>query len=280
VDAAALDTLVPGARASTLGEYARSRESLQRAIHVWRGAERHFVVTIAPAAARAALDAKLAALPDDEARYWRQQLDSTGDVRDTVTFLALSLDASGRPIRVANTDPAMRLFLEDLTGAVARGALRAADVLRDVRPLLTPYPIGLLIDGLGPVVANDAYATRSVWEDFRRDLYHSPRVVWGREVNLIQMGLARQIAAGADSSGRPRSAGLAQYIDTLGIALRTTTSAVQASGLEHSELWSYEITNGRLVPTRYGTSSDVQLWNLTDLAVQWVLSSLSRSGRD
>jgi hypothetical protein len=275
-DAAALDTLAPGARASTLRAYARSRESLRRAVQRWRGAERHFVVAIAPAAARAAIDARLAALPDDEARYWRRQLDAAGGVRDTVKFLALSLDARGRPIRVANTDPATRLFLEDLTGAVARGALRADDVLRDVRPLVTPYPAGLLIEGLGPVVANDAYSTRSVWEDFRRDLYHSPRVVWGREVNLIQMGMAQQIAAGTDSTGRPRSPALAQYLDILGIALRATTSAVQASGLGHSELWSYEITNGRLVPTRYGTSSDVQLWNLTDLAVQSVLSSIPR----
>ena len=43
------------------------------------------------------------------------------------------------------------------------------------------------------------------------------------------------------------------------------------SGLRHAELWSYTIENGRLVPSRYGTSSDVQLWSLTDLAVQYLL---------
>jgi hypothetical protein len=46
--------------------------------------------------------------------------------------------------------------------------------------------------------------------------------------------------------------------------------------LQHNELWSYEIRGGRLVPVRYGTSSDVQLWNTTDLAVEYVLSRLSR----
>jgi len=49
-------------------------------------------------------------------------------------------------------------------------------------------------------------------------------------------------------------------------------TAVDRSGLRHAELWSYRIDNGRLVPTRYGTSSDVQLWSLTDLAVQYLLN--------
>lgn len=57
-------------------------------------------------------------------------------------------------------------------------------------------------------------------------------------------------------------------------ALRRTLAAVDASGLRHNELWSYHIQAGRLYPTRYGTSSDVQLWNATDLAVQFVLAQL------
>src|SRR2546427_4990272 len=39
-------------------------------------------------------------------------------------------------------------------------------------------------------------------------------------------------------------------------ALRRTITAVDRSGLRHAELWSYKIENGRLVPVRYGTSSD------------------------
>jgi hypothetical protein len=53
-----------------------------------------------------------------------------------------------------------------------------------------------------------------------------------------------------------------------------TLQAVNASGLQHNELWSYEIKGRRLVPVRYGTSSDVQLWNTTNLVVQYVLSKL------
>ena len=57
-------------------------------------------------------------------------------------------------------------------------------------------------------------------------------------------------------------------------ALGRVRSAVDSSGLRHNELWSYDIERGRLRPVRYGTSSDVQLWNSTDLAVQFALSRL------
>ena len=58
------------------------------------------------------------------------------------------------------------------------------------------------------------------------------------------------------------------------VALRKSLAAVKASELEHNELWSYQIKADKLLPVRYGTSSDVQLWNATDLVVQFVLSGL------
>jgi hypothetical protein len=124
-------------------------------------------------------------------------------------------------------------------------------------------------------VANDAYASPSVWEAFRNDQYHSPRVVWGREVNLILLGLANQIVGATDDAGKSRGIGDAvAYVDELRSALMQTYLAVDASGLKHNELWSYEIVNGTLRPIRYGASTDVQLWNVTDLAVQFVLKRL------
>jgi hypothetical protein len=125
-------------------------------------------------------------------------------------------------------------------------------------------------------VANDAYATPDVWERFSKDAYHSPRVVWGREVNLLLLGLAGRIAAAFDVSGQLRDPTLEPYVSALRDALQRTLIAVTASGLEHSELWSYRIEGGRLVPTRYGTGSDIQLWSTTDLAVQYALSRLPR----
>ncbi|HMH55764.1 MAG TPA: hypothetical protein VK535_05835, partial [Gemmatimonadales bacterium] len=71
-----------------------------------------------------------------------------------------------------------------------------------------------------------------------------------------------QISGGKDESGQFRK------------ALRRVLDAVNASGLQHNELWSYEIRGEKLVPVRYGTSSDVQLWNTTNLVVQYALSRL------
>ena len=105
---------------------------------------------------------------------------------------------------------------------------------------------------MGLAVANDAYATPKVWDMFERDLYHSPRVVWGREVNVLLAALATRNRAGAVDS------------------LRT---AVARSGLQYAELWSYKFEGGALRAVRYGSSSDVQLWTLTDLAVQYLLHS-------
>ena len=51
--------------------------------------------------------------------------------------------------------------------------------------------------------------------------------------------------------------------------------AVDASGF-HSELWSYELRDGRIVPVRYGTGSDVQLWSTTDLVVGYARSRLPK----
>ncbi|MCH7677020.1 hypothetical protein IH879_19025, partial [candidate division KSB1 bacterium] len=38
--------------------------------------------------------------------------------------------------------------------------------------------------------------------------------------------------------------------------------------------WSYRIEGGKLLPVRYATTTDIQLWNLTDLAVQFLLERL------
>src|SRR5207253_10085073 len=163
------------------------------------------------------------------------------------------------------------LFLRDGTDV---GADAIASVRRDVGAITRAYPVGLFVDSLGALVANDAYATQSVWEAFRRDTYHSPRVVWGREVNLILLGLANQISGAAESAGRALSPGLASYVTEMRAALRRVNAAVEASGLKHNELWSYEISGGALRTIRYGASTDVQLWNVTDLAVQFVLKRL------
>jgi hypothetical protein len=243
LDALARLGMTPPIHAEPLAGWARDRRALARAVAVWRGAERHFAVALPPAEAARRIAARLAWLPAAERDYWTGVLGRVGAPKDTVRFLALSLDARGRPIPVVNTDPAMLLVVDSLAPARVRAL---------VAPILAPYPLGLFVDDLGPLVANDAYAPRDVWDAFRRDPYHSPTVVWGRDVNILLAGLARQAAPHA--------------------MLQQILTAVDRSGLRHAELWSYRIENGGLVPVRYGTSSDVQLWSLTDLAVQYLLN--------
>jgi hypothetical protein len=266
-----LATLTPGARGSSLSEFVRDPAFFQRGIQNWQGAIRHFVVSFTPEEIRARVSAKLQSIPAEERAYWQGVLTAKGADNQPFEFVALSLDSAGRPIPVVNTDPATWLFLRD--GRDTTGAAIAA-VTRDVRAIMRAYPVGLFVDRLGPLVANDAYASPSVWEAFRRDTYHSPRVVWGREVNLLLLGLANQISGATDAAGRARDPSLTAYVTEMRDALRRANASVEASGLKHNELWSYEISGGTLKPIRYGASTDVQLWNVTDLAVQFVLSRI------
>jgi hypothetical protein len=267
-----LAAFAPGSGAGTpLGDLARDPALLQRAIQNWSGATRHFVVTLTPEDIKTRVAAKLQSIPAGERSYWRAELARTAADTLPLTFLAISLDSAGKPIPVVNTDPATWLLLRDGRDTTPEAI---ASVQRDVSAIMRPYPVGLFVGGLGPVVANDAYASPAVWEAFRKDTYHSPRVVWGREVNLILLGLANQISGARNDSARSRSQDLIEYVDAMRGALMRTYLAVDSSGLKHNELWSYEIDGGTLKPIRYGASTDVQLWNVTDLAVQFVLKRL------
>ena len=256
---AMLDSLVPEIGRSALAEYLADSTSLRRATDTWNGARRHFAVTLPREEIERRIGAKLAWLPPPERAYWQKAMASQGEVRDSLAFLALSLDSAGRPIPIVNTDAATGLFLDASSSRPV--------ILDDVEPLLRAYPVGLFVEGLGPVATNDAYATRRVWDTFAKDPYHGPRVVWGREVNLLLLGSADAVKR---SLAPPAAADARRASD----ALQRTLQAVRASGLEHSELWSYRIEGGRLLPTRYGTGSDVQLWSSTDLAVQFLLSRI------
>ncbi|MGH7519431.1 MAG: 3-keto-disaccharide hydrolase [Gemmatimonadales bacterium] len=274
VGVAVLDSIAPELRDSPLGKYSRDSTALRQAIEIWRKARRHFAVALGRDRIRERVQARLGWLPRDERSYWQKLVSSSGGLPDSLRFLALSLDSAGTPIPVVNSDAATGLLLESQTDRILSGATRADAELQDLEPFGTAYPVGLFVDGLGPLVANDAYASPELWARFRKDHYHGPRVVWGREVNLLFIGLANQIAAAYEAGGRLKDPSLERYVRTLDSALRRTLVAVRASGLEHNELWSYRIEGGRLLPVRYGTSSDVQLWNTTDLAVEFVLSRL------
>jgi hypothetical protein len=270
--AASLAGQVPGPDGAALRALILGRDALDSTLDVWRGARRHFEVEVPPRELRHRTAGWLGGLPDAEGAYWGARVDT--EPAAGLRFLALSLDSAGHPIPVINTDPGMEWFLEDVTGQVLRGELDPADAIARLEPFVLDYPLGLFVPGLGPLVANDALAGAEVRQAFRADTYHSPRVVWGREVNLLLLGLTRQIAAAYDSTGRLESPALTEYAPALARALVRTRNAVESSGLKHHELWSYRIEGARLTPVRYPTSTDIQLWNVTDLAVQHALTGL------
>jgi len=243
-----------------LGRWTRDSASFSQAIETWLGAGRHFLVRLAPDEVRRATDARLAAMPEGERAHWRRVIESSGAARDSLAFLALALDSAGVPLGVVNSDVATRLFLGD----PRHGAMDKSVVRRDARLFVRAYPVGLFIDGVGPVVANDAFAPPVVWQEFVRDAYHGPRVAWGREVNLFLLGVANQAARHADDPA---------FTAELREVARRVVGAVEASGFR-SELWSYDFTGGAPRPVRYGSGADVQLWSTTDLAVQYALSRL------
>lgn len=252
----------PALRPDTpLGRYARDEEALTRAITTWRGAADVFVVRLTAADVQARVSARLAAMPPDARAYWRA-FPPTGE---GIAFPALALDADGRPIAVANSDPATRLFLDGLMGTPATTGAGRAALLRDVSLFTREYPEGLLIPAIGAVVANDAYATPAVWQAFDDDPYHGPRVVWGREVNLFLLGVASHL---------PHLQRDAAGTELLRTAAARVRDAVAASGFR-SELWRYDFPAGRPQPMRYGSGGDVQLWSTTDLAVQYVWARLA-----
>jgi len=110
----------------------------------------------------------------------------------------------------------------------------------------------LFIDGVGLAVANDAYASRRLWQMFERDLYHR-RASCGGEINMLLAALATRTVR------RP---------------VESVRSAAQRSGLHTPSCGATSSRDRPCAPVRYGSSSDVQLWKLTDLAVQYL--SLSR----
>ncbi len=251
-----------------LARYVHEPAALQQAITTWRGATRHFIVSLSPEHVRTATLARLAAMPAEERAWWQSRAGTPAALADSLTFLAVALDATGVPIAVANTDPATQLFLGESEGITTPPTAESkADALRTVRLFARAYPAGLFVDRIGPVVANDAYATPEVWAAFVKDPYHGPRVVWGREANLFLLGVAGQLTRAQAPGVTPDPA----YVAELRASLDRVRTAVELSGF-HTELWSYGFERGTLGAIRYGSGADIQLWSTTDLAVQYILS--------
>ncbi len=265
-----LSEQLPELEMSELKNYYHNPDALENAIMAWKGVKEHFKIELDRDEAERRVREKLSWISEDEAVYWRKILNDT-EVDETIDFYAIALDENGKPIPVMHSDIATLLFLDDLTGDILRGKILSDEVIKLLDHFVRPFPLGLFIDGVGFVVSNDMYASKRVWENFNNDLYHSPRVIWGREVNLLILGITKQILAAYDETGQLRDPDLSTYVQELKQILNTILEAVEVSGLKDSELWSYKIQEGDINSVRYGTSSDIQLWNLTNMSAQYLL---------
>ena len=171
-------------------------------------------------------------------------------------FDAIALDAGGRPIPVLSSDESFALLLS--TPA-------PAELERILAALMRPFPAGLL-SGAGLMVANPAYAPPPVARRFPRTAYHG-MVIWSWQQGLLAAGIARQLGR----SDLPPST--RQRLET---ARRQLWSAIRGTAaLRNSELWSWSVRRGTLVPAAFGAnagdadeSNAAQLWSTIYLGVK------------
>ena len=222
-----------------------------RAAQVWRQrAPRLFNGTVDNSGARAAVEsyARQIGVPATEV------LASLGG--DSVSFHAISLDASGKPVPILNSDEALEL----LFGMPAPAALD-----HDVETVIRPFPLGLLTEA-GMLVANPVFADAATRARFTNHAYHGT-VIWSWQQALFAGGLERQLER--TDLPKPVKQHLLAAQQTLWRAIRATQS------MRSSELWSWRFEGGRYRVAAFGSSgadadesNAAQLWSSVYLAVR------------
>lgn len=232
------------------------RRTLQKAgtqHDVWsRKAPPMFVVTLPANQARDQVTAYAAAVGVD-AKQPLAALD--GGLREqSLTFNALSLDASGKPIPIMHSDDGFALLFTRPT---------AAQLQRSVDAIMRPFPAGLMTP-VGLLVANPAFADRDTQSRFGNSAYHGT-VIWSWQQAVLAAGLSRQLAR-----------------NDLSTDLRTRLQAARArlwkaidatNALRSSELWTWSFASGQYRPEAFGQhnahadeSNAAQLWSTVYLS--------------
>jgi hypothetical protein len=172
-----------------------------------------------------------------------------------LTFDALALDASGKPIPIVHSDTGFALLLSDPDPATLQ---------RLVSEAMRPFPLGLMTDA-GLLVANPALAAPGVQRKFGPNAYHGT-VVWSWQQALFAAGLARQLQR-TDLPAEVRAA-LAEAQTQLWRVIEKTRPYA------NSELWSWHFRDGHFEPVPFGArgadadeSDAAQLWSTVYLAI-------------
>ncbi|MGA0588813.1 hypothetical protein ACO2Q2_17065 [Dyella sp. KRB-257] len=252
---AALDAASALYRSGLLAPYANAQDQamlagLAHAAAVWRDkAPALFTVIVDNAAARQAITTYAKAMDVPAA----PALKAIGD--KPVQFQALSLDASGQPIRVQNSDGGFALLF---------GKPSPAQLDAEAELLRRPFPAGLMTP-VGMLVANPAFAPAAEQARFSPGAYHGT-VVWSWQQALTAAGLARQLARTDLPAATRRNLQGAQAC--LWQAIDATRD------MSNSELWSWRYADGRYQVAAFGASGKdadesnaAQLWSTVYLAI-------------
>ena len=175
---------------------------------------------------------------------------------NSVSFHAISLDASGKPVSIVNSDETLALLF---------ATPEPAALDRAVESVIRPFPLGLLTDA-GMVVANPVFADATLQARFTNHAYHGT-VVWSWQQALFASGLERQLAR--TDLPEPVRQHLLSAQQTLWRAIQATQS------VQSSELWSWRFEGGRYHVAPFGASgadadesNAAQLWSSVYLAVR------------
>jgi hypothetical protein len=229
----------------------------------WSSVPRRFEVRLSPAQVRERVSAYLLAMPKEVGDALAAQPILGGPtIKDFLQganvpgwdghlrFWALSADRDEHPIPVLNSDMCFRLFYQHP---------HPPDLDDMVLSCRLPFPLGLMLP-VGMVVADPAYsANPQLWKSLDWDAYHGV-VVWGWQHNMLALGLRRQLAR-TDISPALRHAMSALLVEL-------QQAEANDGALTNSELWTWQVQNGRIEPLAFGvrsTSSDeadaLQLWS-------------------
>lgn len=176
--------------------------------------------------------------------------------KNAVTFHAISLESSGKPVPIVHSDEGFELLFETPEPA-------ALD--RDVESVMRPFPLGLMTD-VGMLVANPVFADPPLKDKFTNHAYHGT-VIWSWQQALFASGLTRQLQR--KDLPQPVKQHLLTAQQTLWRAIRATHS------VQSSELWSWQFENGHYGVVPFGASGTdadesnaAQLWSSVYLTVR------------
>jgi hypothetical protein len=183
----------------------------------------------------------------------------SGHGNAVVTFDAVSLDRSYKPVPVMHSDHGFELLFN------VPNEKRLKQIAQQIA---APFPEGLLT-GAGMVVANPVYGDPKIRKLFNNGSYHGT-VVWSWQQAMMAAGLERQTKIKRDQPLSPATiAALTKAQTELWKVIRSNWA------WRRSELWGLKVASGGFKPlsftelTKDGTEPNaIQLWSTVYLAVR------------